>query len=193
MDNRTGSALAGPDVLAPTPSRGRRWARRIGRALLVLLVLAVIGVGALVLWARALVRGSLPQLDGELRLAGLSAEVRVERDGLGVPTVRGHNRADVAFATGFVHGQERYFQMDLMRRHAAGELAELIGPGLVAEDSRVRLHRFRDVARRALENFGGPERAAARWRSPPSSTCCCARSRPRGGRRTRCWWRWACS
>jgi penicillin amidase len=137
----------------------RRRLRLVGRVALALLVLAAVAVGVLFLCVRALVRGSLPQLDGELRLAGLSAEVRVERDGLGVPTVRGHNRADVAFATGFVHAQDRYFQMDLMRRHAAGELAELIGPGLVAEDRRVRVHRFRDVARRALEHFGGPERA----------------------------------
>jgi penicillin amidase len=144
---------------AATAPRRRRWLRLLGRVALALLLLAAVGAGALFLWARALVRGSLPQLDGELRLAGLSAEVRVERDGLGVPTVRGHNRADVAFATGFVHGQDRFFQMDLMRRHAAGELAELIGPGLVGLDRQVRVHRFRDVARRALEGFGGPERA----------------------------------
>ncbi len=159
MDNRIVPALAGSAALAPALPRRRRWPRRIGRALLVLLLLAAAGVGVLYLWARAQVRGSLPQLDGELRLAGLSAEVRVERDGLGVPTVHGHNRADVAFATGFVHGQDRFFQMDLMRRHPAGELAELIGPGLVGEDSRVRVHRFREVARRALENCGGPQRA----------------------------------
>jgi penicillin amidase len=153
-DSTTDLPLAGT---ASSPQRC--WLRRVSRAVLVLLLLAVAGVGVVYLWARAQVRGSLPQLDGELRLAGLSAEVRVERDGLGVPTIRGRNRADVAFTTGFVHGQDRFFQMDLMRRHAAGELAELLGPALVAEDTRVRLHRFRDVARRALEKLGAAERA----------------------------------
>jgi penicillin amidase len=153
--------MSNPTTVLPLPGAAprRRWLRWIGRTVLVLLLLVAGGVGVLYLWARAQVRGSLPQLGGELRLAGLSAEVQIERDNLGVPTIRGHNRADVAFATGFVHGQDRFFQMDLMRRHAAGELAELFGPGLVAEDSRVRLHRFRDVARRALEHLGGPERA----------------------------------
>ena len=49
---------------------------------------------------------------------------RIERDALGVPVVRGGSRLDVARATGFLHAQERYFQMDLLRRSAAGELAE---------------------------------------------------------------------
>ena len=128
--------------LAGTASPPRRcWLCRVGRAVLVLLLLAVASVGVVYLWARAQVRGSLPQLDGELRLAGLSAEVRVERDGLGVPTIHGRNRADVAFATGFVHGQDRFFQMDLMRRHAAGELAELIGPALVVNRLRKELQK----------------------------------------------------
>ena len=51
--------------------------------------------------------------------------VRVERDARGVPVVRGSSRLDVARATGFLHAQERFFQMDLLRRSAAGELAEI--------------------------------------------------------------------
>jgi penicillin amidase len=76
--------------------------------------------------------------------------VRVERDALGVPTVRGGDRLDVARATGFLHAQERFFQMDLLRRKAAGELAELLGPALLKVDRRARVHRFRSVAEGAL-------------------------------------------
>src|SRR6266699_1835843 len=73
-------------------------------------------------------RGSLARLDGKLRLAGLAAPVRIERDSRGVPTIEAANRLDLAFATGFVHAQDRFFQMDLSRRLAAGELAEVCGP-----------------------------------------------------------------
>ena len=60
------------------------------------------------------VRGSLPILDGTFSVSHLTTPVSVERDALGVPTIRGTTRIDVARATGFVHGQDRFFQMDLM-------------------------------------------------------------------------------
>jgi penicillin amidase len=96
-------------------------------------------------------RGSLALLDGEARLPGLRSAVRVERDALGVPTVHGQDRLDVARATGFLHAQDRFFQMDLLRRKSAGELAELVGPPALTLDRRARVHRFRSVAERALE------------------------------------------
>ncbi|MBX3420747.1 MAG: penicillin acylase family protein [Pirellulaceae bacterium] len=101
-------------------------------------------------WAYRQLAGSLPQLDGEMAVSGLTAPVTIERDSLGIPTLRAANRADLAFATGLVHGQDRFFQMDLLRRNSAGELAELIGQPLVDQDKRIRLNRFRDVARRRL-------------------------------------------
>src|SRR5438105_8569167 len=81
-------------------------------------------------------RGSLARLDGKLRVAGLAAPVRIERDSRGVPTIEAANRLDLAFATGFVHAQDRFFQMDLSRRLAAGELAELFGPNALAHDRK---------------------------------------------------------
>jgi penicillin amidase len=141
---------------AAQPRRG--WARRTARALALLLGVAVAAGLLVYLWARTQVRGSLPRLDGELHVAGLTGDVRVERDGLGIPTIRGRDRTDVAFATGFVHGQDRFFQMDLMRRHAAGELAELFGAAAVPEDRRLRGHRFRDVAGRVVEASGEQDR-----------------------------------
>jgi penicillin G amidase len=101
------------------------------------------------LWVGAylLLRASLARLDGELRAAGLTAPVRITRDAYGVPTLEAANRLDLAYATGFVHAQDRYFQMDLARRHAAGELAELFGPVALDEDRKTRLFRFRSLAR----------------------------------------------
>jgi penicillin amidase len=107
--------------------------------------LGAVGVLAFILFGCALLavlwwclRASLPQLDGEVRLTGLTAPVRITRDALGVPTVQATNRVDAARALGFVHAQERFFQMDLLRRSGAGELAELFGQQLVAHDEAVR-------------------------------------------------------
>src|SRR5206468_7889388 len=91
----------------PARARGGRVLRRVGLAAAGLLgaLLLVAAVGAV--WLRAELRASLPRLEGEVVLAGLSAPARVERDSLGVPTIRGSSRIDVARATGFVHAQER--------------------------------------------------------------------------------------
>ena len=113
----------------------------------------------LVAFLYGVLRASLPQLDGELREAGLAAPVRIERDRLGIPTITAANRIDLAYATGFVHGQDRFFQMDLSRRLAAGELAELFGKIALEQDARARLFGFRHVAREVLEQATPQQRA----------------------------------
>lgn len=120
---------------------------------MVVLLVAALGlsVGAL--------RGSLPRLDGTLHGAGLGDAVRIERDSRGVPTIAALDRDDLAYATGFVHAQDRFFQMDLSRRLAAGELSELFGPIALRQDRRVRLFRFRSVAREVLAAATPAERA----------------------------------
>ncbi len=105
------------------------------------------------------VRASLPQLDGARALAGLAAPVQVSRDRTGVVTIRAGDRRDAALATGFVHAQERFFQMDLMRRLAAGELAALVGEAAADHDMRQRVHRLRSVARRVIDRIDDFERA----------------------------------
>ncbi len=132
----------------------RRGVRSVFRVVLALLAL----VALLLLAGWLALRASLPELEGERRLAGLDEPVRIERDAIGVPVVRGGSRADVARATGFLHAQERFFQMDLTRRAAAGELAALLGPGLVDADRRLRLHRFRARARAVLASLPARER-----------------------------------
>jgi penicillin G amidase len=147
-----------PDA-APVPRRPRRVLRPVGRALLVLLGVLIIALAAGVLWVRSRVEASLAQLDGERAVPGLAGPVTVERDALGVPTIRAASRTDAARALGFLHGQERFFQMDLLRRQAAGELAELFGPAALELDRQNRVHRFRDVARRVIAGSAPPERA----------------------------------
>jgi len=93
-----------------------------------------------------LLRGSLPQLDGNGSLAGLDARVVVERDVRGIPHLSASSKADLARATGYLHAQDRFFQMDLLRRSAAGELAALFGRSALAADEYLRIHRFRAQA-----------------------------------------------
>ena len=104
-----------------------------------------------------ILRASLPRLDGEIPATRISASVRIERDAAGIPTVVAENRADLAFGTGFVHGQDRFFQMDLTRRTAAGELSEIIGTAALEIDKRNRIHRFRNRASRVLEQMTADE------------------------------------
>ncbi|MDH4124767.1 MAG: penicillin acylase family protein [Gammaproteobacteria bacterium] len=130
----------------------RRWA---GRLLFGLFSAA--SMVAMLAWLT--LRASLPQLDGELEAAELSAAASIVRDAAGIPTIRASNRLDLAFATGFVHGQDRYFQMDLLRRDAAGELSALIGAATIDADRRKRLHRFRSRTAVALQALTENERA----------------------------------
>jgi len=76
-----------------------------------------------------------------------------------VPTVQGANRLDVARALGFLHAQDRFFQMDCARRHAAGELAELFGRAALPHDRKVRIHSFRTLAQKVLAKLVPEERA----------------------------------
>ena len=110
-------------------------------------------------WYYGRLRASLPQLDGTAKVAGLTGPVTIARDALGVPTLRGPERADVARALGWLHGQERFFQMDLLRRVAAGELAELFGPRAVSRDRASRLHGFRALARAVVAQLPPDRRA----------------------------------
>lgn len=111
------------------------------------------------IWGWVKLTGSLPRVSGEYTVAGLSQAVEVARDARGVPTIRAATRRDAFRALGFVHAQERFFQMDLQRRSSAGELAELLGPALVETDTRQRRHRLRAVAALAVTAAPADEQA----------------------------------
>jgi penicillin G amidase len=128
-----------------------RWLKYTGAALALSVVVGLV-------LAHGALRASLPQLDGEVR-GGVTAAVRIARDARGVPTIEAANRTDLAYATGFVHAQDRFFQMDLSRRLAAGELAELFGPVALEQDRNTRLFRFRALARDVLASGSAAQRA----------------------------------
>ncbi len=100
---------------------------------------------------------SLPKYEGE-QSAGIANAARLERDALGYLSIHAANRNDAAFALGFAHGQERFFQMDLLRRSAAGELSALFGERAVSTDKALRQHRFRQRAQSALAQLTAAEK-----------------------------------
>ncbi len=129
---------------------------RQARSILVILGLTL-GVGVLsggwAFWA------SLPTLDGVFTQQSIDKPVRISRDALGVVTIQGAVRSDVAYGLGFVHAQDRFFQMDLMRRAAAGELSALLGESTLKSDRVLRVHQFRAVARAAVSALTPQRRA----------------------------------
>jgi len=114
------------------------WRLFAGASILLLLVVVLGWLG---------LRASLPELDGEIYAPGLSGVATIQRDAAGTPAITASNRLDLAFATGYAHAQDRYFQMDLIRRKAAGELAEIVGSVALNSDKSYRFHRFRARAR----------------------------------------------
>jgi penicillin amidase len=83
----------------------------------------------------------------------ITSQVTIERDRQGVPTIHADTRQDMAFALGFLHSQERYFQMDLLRRVSSGRLSELLGEAALSVDEKFRKHRFQFVAATVLERL----------------------------------------
>jgi penicillin amidase len=122
-------------------------AARVTSYVAVLVVLALVaGLATFVVLARR----PLPQTSGELALPGLDAEVEVVRDANGVPQLYGDSLLDLVRAQGYVHAQERFFQMDVRRHATAGRLAELFGQDAVETDAYVRTMGWRRVAEREL-------------------------------------------
>jgi len=134
--------------MKPRARRALRYGLGIPAGLLLILVLAA--------WLA--LRASLPRLEGEVSVSGLTAEVTIERDAAGVPVIRGRDRVDVARATGYAHAQDRWFQMDLLRRTGAGELSALLGAGLLDADRHIRPHQFRRKAEQALAALDARDR-----------------------------------
>ncbi|RVT44185.1 penicillin acylase family protein [Rheinheimera sediminis] len=121
------------------------WFKRISMVLLMLILL----VAGFLYFA---LRSTLPAYEGELP-AEVRQQVEISRDAQGYASIIGQNRNDVAYALGFVHAQERFFQMDLLRRNAAGELSELFGEIALDLDKKRRIHRFRAKAQRGFTHL----------------------------------------
>lgn len=132
--------------------RGRRW----GRLLIGVLLVPVLALAALWFYLRT----GLPEITGRVAVAGLQHEVGIYRDRDGVPHIFARTAADGYRALGYVHAQDRLFQMDLMRRVASGRLAEAIGSMGLENDRFMRTLGLRALAARDFVDLSAETRAA---------------------------------
>jgi len=131
---------------------GVRIARRSTglRIFLWLLAILLLAAASAVGYAYFIARAALPQLDGNLSVKGLSATVKVTRDGHGVPAIDASTLEDLFSAQGYVTAQDRLWQMDVMRRFGAGELSEILGEGTLKVDREQRILGLRAAAKKSL-------------------------------------------
>lgn len=147
-------------MAAPIPARPhRRSSRSLLRGFLALCALTAVFLVVLVLWGYHAERAALPQVDGTIAVAGLRAPVTVVRDRLGVPHITASSMEDLAFAQGYVTAQDRLWEMDMLRRFADGELAEVLGSGGLKLDRRARILGFHLVAENAASSLPADQRA----------------------------------
>jgi penicillin amidase len=129
------------------------WLPRIGAALLALFVMLV--AIAVIWWQRV-----APVSEGRLDVAGLTGDVSIDRDENGIPTVRGASRDAVLFGLGFVHAQDRLWQLETHRRIGSGRLAEAFGPAALDNDKFLRALGVRRAAAAQWNALGADARAA---------------------------------
>lgn len=155
-----------------------RVVKGLRRGLWALLALRVLAALVAALYAAR----ALPRTEGTLRLPGATAQLRIERDEHGIPTLHARSETALHYALGVVHAQDRLWQLETHRRIAAGRLAEVLGPGALETD-------------RFLHALGVRRAAAAQWQQlpaaskvalqalPTASTPCCAAAGRRGRRK----------
>jgi penicillin amidase len=149
---------ASTKVTTPRSRAAHRWLRVLFRTVLALVVLVAIVIIAGLFWLRSVTKAALPELDGDLRLAGLSNRVTVRRDAHGVPHIEAATQVDLFVAQGYITAQDRLWQMDAYRRNANGELAEVMGRSLVKHDIAQRVLQFRNTAQRIYDHLPADER-----------------------------------
>lgn len=131
----------------------RTWLPRIGAAVLTLLGVSLVAV---VIWWQQV----RPVIEGRLEVTGLAGEIDIDRDDAGIPTIRGGSRDAVLFGLGFVHAQDRLWQLETHRRIGAGRLAEAFGPGALDNDKFLRALGVRRTAIAQWAQLGDDSRAA---------------------------------
>jgi len=117
--------------------------RIIGRFSIGIVVLALIaGAGGMFYFKNYLpntvAEKSFPQIDGEIKVDGLDGVVDIYRDNMGIPHIYASTSHDLFFSQGYVHAQDRFWQMDSWRHIGSGELSKMFGSGQVETDSFLR-------------------------------------------------------
>ncbi|WP_192022223.1 penicillin acylase family protein [Shewanella sp. WPAGA9] len=123
------------------------------------LAIVLLLVGIIILAIYSTLRLSMPSLSATVVSDDISAPLTIERDTLGTAIITASNRKDAAYALGYAHSQDRFFQMDLLRRNAAGELAEIFGKAALKLDKNKRFHQLRMRAQNIFEQLPQQDKA----------------------------------
>lgn len=139
-----------PDPQSPPATKPKRPRRSLGRRIAIIAFSVVAGLTVLALVAAGFVvwtiQRSFPQLDGTIAAAGLGHDVTILRDDLGIPTIVADSTHDLFYAQGYVHAQDRFWEMDFRRHVTSGRLAELFGESQLPTDEFLRSLDWRGVA-----------------------------------------------
>lgn len=131
----------------------RKWAGRVGVLLLALIVI----LAGISVWV---VRRAWTQVDGSIDVAGLTAPVEVTRDSWGVPHIYAQNEADLFFAQGYIHAQDRLWQLEMNRRVSQGTLSEIMGEQAINFDRYMRTLGLKRVAEQSWQEMDEETRSA---------------------------------
>lgn len=118
-----------------------------------ILIGIVIVVFILAIGLYLFLRNSLATIEGKLNVTGLISEVQVIRDDKGIPKIIAQNESDLYRAQGFIHAQDRLFQMDLARRQASGRLSEVVGKAAIENDKKFLIFSLRRAAEKSYEIY----------------------------------------
>lgn len=120
------------------------------KSIAIILVCLLFLAGAFLFYS---VRRSFPQIDDEVRIPGLNSAVEIVRDGYGVPHIYADNRDDLYRAQGYIHAQERFWQMDFWRHTGKGSLSELFGKSQLETDRFLRMMGWARTAKKEVEQL----------------------------------------
>jgi penicillin amidase len=127
--------------------------KQIKRLILWILVVLLVLIIFISIYGFITIRRSFPKIEGNITISGLLEEVEIIRDPLGVPHIYAKNEHDLFIAQGFVHAQDRFFQMDLWRHIGAGRLAEMFGDSQVETDIFLRTMGWTRIAQEEIDNL----------------------------------------
>lgn len=142
----------------------KKFGRFLGRMLIGILIIAVVvAAGGLFYFKSYLPKTvapkSFPQIDGEIQVNGLDGEVNIYRDAMGIPHIYATTAHDMFFAQGYVHAQDRFWQMDAWRHIGSGQLSEMFGEGQVETDAFLRTLGWRKTAEAEWDQLDPDSRA----------------------------------
>lgn len=143
-------------TIAPAISPSQ--SRRIWKIFAAIVAGCLLTIVFLVVWGLNIARSALPEVDGTISVSGISGPVSVIRDDRGIPTIETATLDNLFFAQGYVTAQDRLFQMDLLRRAAAGELSEIVGDVALKHDRQQRILGLRPQTEKGLQTATAEDR-----------------------------------